>query len=372
LDGILVADMSRVLAGPLCAMTLGDLGADVVKVERPDGGDDTRAWGPPFVTEGSTYYLGLNRNKRSVTLDLKDAGDVALARELCSRADVVIESFRPGTIDRLGLGYDEIRAVNPGVVYCSVSGFGAGAEAAKLPGYDLLLQAMSGLMSVTGEPGGRPLKVGAALIDMLCGLHASVGILAALQARERDGLGQRVEASLMDSALAALLNQASAYLNAGTVPGRMGNRHPSIAPYETYPAADGDFALAVGNDTMFARLCDVIGRPELAGDERFATNTARLEHRDALGALLVEAFAGATAADWAQRLGAAGVPAGPIHDVAQAFAFAEQLGLEPVDETGGVRTVRPVARLSRTPADVRRRPPRLGEHDADIRAWLAS
>ena len=371
LDGILVADMSRVLAGPLCAMTLGDLGADVVKVERPDGGDDTRAWGPPFVDEGSTYYLGLNRNKRSVTLDLKDPGDVDLARELCSRADVVIESFRPGTIDRLGLGYEEIRATNPGIVYCSVSGFGAGEAAAGLPGYDLLLQAMSGLMSVTGEPDGRPLKVGAALIDMLCGLHASVGILAALRARERDGAGQRVEVSLMDSALAALLNQASAYLNAGTVPGRMGNRHPSIVPYETYAAADGDFALAVGNDTMFARLCVVIDRPELATDERFATNTARLEHRDALGALLDEAFATAPAADWARRLSAAGVPAGPIHNVAQAFGFAEALGLEPIDETDGVRTVRPAVRLSRTPAQVRRRPPRLGEHDADIRAWLS-
>ncbi|MGZ4277442.1 MAG: CaiB/BaiF CoA transferase family protein [Solirubrobacteraceae bacterium] len=372
LDGILVADLSRVLAGPLCAMTLGDLGADVIKVERPGAGDDTRAWGPPFVAEGSTYYLGLNRNKRSVCLDFKEEGDLALARELCSRADVVIESFRPGTIDRLGLGYDAVCATNPGVVFCSVSAFGAGEAAAKLPGYDLLLQAMSGLMSVTGEPDGRPLKVGAALIDMVCGLNAAVGILAALRARERDGQGQRVEASLMDSALAALLNQASAHLNAGTVPGRLGNRHPSIAPYETYTAADGDFALAVGNDALFARLCEAIGRPELAGDERFATNTARLEHRDELGALLDEAFAAATAAEWARRLGDAGVPAGPIHDIAQAFAFAEALGLDPVDETDGVRTVRPVVHLSRTPAAVRRRPPRLGEHSDEIRAWLAS
>src|SRR3954468_4339245 len=211
-------------------MSLGDLGADVVKVEPPDGGDDTRAWGPPFVDEGATYYLSLNRNKRSVVLDLKDSDDLGLARELCTRADVVVESFRPGTIDRLGLGYDDVARANPGVVYCSISAFGTGERAAALPGYDLLLQAMSGLMSVTGEEDGRPLKVGAALIDMICGLFATNGILAALHARSAsdDGAGQRVHVSLMDSALAALLNQASGFLNAGVVPGRLGNRHPSI------------------------------------------------------------------------------------------------------------------------------------------------
>src|SRR6476619_4957094 len=238
LDGILVADLSRVLAGPLCTMTLGDLGADVIEVERPDGGDDTREWGPPFVEEGATYYLGLNRNKRSVTLDLKDPADLALARELCARADVVVESFRPGTADRLGLGHTAVAALNPRVVYCSISAFGSGERAAQLPGYDLLLQAMSGLMSVTGEPDGRPLKVGAAVIDMICGLYATTAVLAALVERERSGRGQRVEVSLMDSALAALLNQASAHLNAGVVPGRLGNRHPSIVPYEPYTAAD--------------------------------------------------------------------------------------------------------------------------------------
>jgi crotonobetainyl-CoA:carnitine CoA-transferase CaiB-like acyl-CoA transferase len=371
LDGILVADFSRVLAGPLCTMTLGDLGADVVKVERPDGGDDTREWGPPWHEEGATYYLGLNRNKRSVTLDLKDPGDLALARRLAARADVVVESFRPGTIDRLGLGYDDVAAGNPGVVYCSISAFGTGERAAALPGYDLLLQAMSGLMSVTGETDGPPLKVGAALIDMICGLYAANGVLAALHARSRTGEGQRVHVSLMDSALAALLNQGSGFLNAGVVPGRLGNRHPSITPYETFRAADGDFAVACGNDALFRRLCAAIGRPELAEDARYADNRARLEHRDALTADLEAAFAGADAAEWVARLGEAGVPAGPINDIGEAFAFAEELGLEPWVEVDGVRTVRPAMTLGTTPAAVRRRPPRLGEHDAEIRAWLA-
>jgi crotonobetainyl-CoA:carnitine CoA-transferase CaiB-like acyl-CoA transferase len=370
LAGLVVADFSRVLAGPLCTMTLGDLGADVVKVERPGAGDDTREWGPPDVEEGSTYYLGLNRNKRSVVLDLKDAGDLELARRLCARADVVVESFRPGTFDRMGLGHDAVAAVNPGVVHCSISAFGSSERAAALPGYDLLLQAMSGLMSVTGERDGRPLKVGAALIDMICGLYAATGILAALRARERSGRGQRLEVSLVDSALAALLNQGSAYLLAGVVGERLGNRHPSITPYETYAAADGYFAVACGNDALFARLCAAIERPQLAEDERFATNPARLAHRDALEAELGAAFATAPAAAWVARLGEAGVPAGPINDIAAAFAFAEDLGLEPVDDTGGVRTVRSPMRLSATPAAVRRRPPRLGEHDAEVRAWL--
>jgi crotonobetainyl-CoA:carnitine CoA-transferase CaiB-like acyl-CoA transferase len=371
LDGILVADFSRVLAGPLCTMTLGDLGAEVVKVERPDGGDDTREWGPPWHDEGATYYLGLNRNKRSVTLDLKDPGDLALAQRLAARADVLVESFRPGTIDRLGLGYDDVAAGNPGVVYCSISAFGTGERAAALPGYDLLLQAMSGLMSVTGETDGRPLKVGAALIDMICGLYAANGILAALHARSRTGEGQRVHVSLMDSALAALLNQGSGFLNAGVVPGRLGNRHPSITPYETFRAADGDFAVACGNDALFRRLCAAIGRPELPDDERYADNRARLAHRDALTADLEAAFAEADAAEWVARLGEAGVPAGPINDIGEAFAFAEELGLEPWVEVDGVRTVRPAMTLGTTPAAVRRRPPRLGEHDAEIRAWLA-
>jgi crotonobetainyl-CoA:carnitine CoA-transferase CaiB-like acyl-CoA transferase len=372
LDGLLVADFSRVLAGPFCTQTLGDLGADVVKVERPGEGDDTRAWGPPWVEQGSTYHLGLNRNKRSIALDLAAPADLELALRLAARADVVVESFRPGTIERFGLGYEAVAQGNPGVVYCSISAFGSGEQAARLPGYDLLLQAMSGLMSITGEPDGRPLKVGAALIDMICGLYATTGILAALHARSATGSGQRVEVSLMDSALASLLNQASAHLLAGAVPGRLGNRHPSIAPYETFRAADGEFAVAVGNDAIFARLCAAVGRPELATDERFADNAARLERREELGAILEQGFAAAPSAEWVQRLSEAGVPAGPINDIAQAFAFAEALGLDPVWEVDGVRGVRSPLRLGATPAAARRRPPALGEHDAELRAWLAA
>jgi crotonobetainyl-CoA:carnitine CoA-transferase CaiB-like acyl-CoA transferase len=370
LEGILVADFSRVLAGPLCTMTLGDLGADVVKVERPGSGDDTRQWGPPYVEEGATYYLGLNRNKRSLALDLEDPADVALARRLAARADVVVESFRPGLMARWGLDHDSVATVNPGVITCSISAFGSGEQAARLPGYDLLVQAMSGLMSVTGEPDGRPLKVGAALIDMVAGLHAAIAVLAALQARARDGRGQHVEVNLMDSALAGLLNQGSAHVLAGVVPGRLGNRHPSITPYETFATGDGELAIACGNDAIFARLCAALEAPELATDPRFATNTARLEHRDELGVLIEARLATHTTDEWVLRLTDAAVPAGPIHDIGQAFAFAQQLGLEPIAEIDGVRTVRSPLRLAGTPVEHRRRPPRLGEHDAELRAWL--
>ena len=371
LQGLLVADFSRVLAGPLCTQTLGDLGADVIKVERPGTGDDTRQWGPPFVEEGSTYYLGLNRNKRSLVLDLRDPQDSELAQELCVRADVVLESFRPGAMDRLGLGYEAVRARNPRVIYTSISAFGSGEATRGLPGYDLLVQAMSGYMSITGDADGHALKPGTALADMLTGLYATIGTLAALQARAASGAGQHVEVSLMDSALASLLNLGSSFLNTGDVPGRSGNRHPSIAPYETFATADRDIALAGGNDVIFERLCGVLGRPELASDPRFATNAARVGDREALGAELEAAFAGDTAESWAERLNAAGVPAGPVNDVAEAFALAERLGLEPVADVDGVRTARSPLRLGETPALPRMRPPRLGEHDEELRACLS-
>jgi crotonobetainyl-CoA:carnitine CoA-transferase CaiB-like acyl-CoA transferase len=370
LDGVLVADFSRVLAGPVCSMTLADLGADVVKVERPDGGDDTRSWGPPWTERGATYYLGLNRGKRSIALDLREEGDRELAWRLATRADVVLESFRAGTMERYGLGYEAVAEANPGVVYCSVTAFGAGDPR---PGYDLLLQAMGGLMHVTGEEDGRPLKVGAAVVDLICGLHATIGVLAALHARAADaeGRGQRVEATLMLAALTALVNQGSAHLLAGASPGRLGNRHPSIAPYSTYRASDEDFVVAVANDALFARLCAAIGRPQLTQDERFATNPARRVHIDELDAELEAAFAGRTAREWVALLGEAGVPAGPINDVAAAFAMAAEAGLEPVVEVDGLRLLAPAMRLARTPATVERPPPALGEHDAELRKWLS-
>src|SRR3954454_24806397 len=288
LDGILVADFSRVLAGPYATMLLGDLGADVIKVERPGGGDDTRGWGP-------SYYTALNRNKRSVVLDLRAAGDVALARELALRADVLVESFRPGLMASLGLDLAALRAENPRLVTCSISAFGTTSP---LPGYDLLAQAAAGWMSVTGEEDGRPLKVGAPLADVLCGLHAAIAVLAAL----RSGQGQHVDVSLMQSALSGLINQAAAVLVEGRTPGPLGNRHPSITPYETYPAADGEVVIACGNDTIFRSLCGALGCPELADGPRFAANDARAEHREELAALLRPRLAQRTVDEWVARL----------------------------------------------------------------------
>ncbi|HTE64411.1 MAG TPA: CoA transferase [Solirubrobacteraceae bacterium] len=383
LDGILVADFSRVLAGPLATMLLGDLGADVVKVERPDGGDDTRAWGPPWRErsggEGSardrreaTYYLGLNRNKRSLALDLGDPDDLELARRLAGRADVLIESFRPGLMARWGLDGETLRAANPRLVTCSVTAFGTGEEARALPGYDFLAQAMGGLMSVTGEEDGRPLKVGAAVVDLVGGLLAAIGIQAALAERERTGRGRHVEVSLMDAALMSLLNQGSAWVLGAVVPHRRGNRHPSITPYETFEAADRPIAVAVGNDRLFARLCDALGLPELPADERFGTNSARVAHADELAERLEAVLRTRPAADWVAALRAASVPAGPINDVAEAFALAESLGMEPVREVGGYPLPTPPLRLDGERPAIRRPPPKLDEHGAELRDWLSS
>jgi crotonobetainyl-CoA:carnitine CoA-transferase CaiB-like acyl-CoA transferase len=371
LDGILVADFSRVLAGPFASMTLGDLGADVIKVERPGGGDDTRAWGPPWRDGESTYYLGLNRNKRSVALDLADPGDRELARRLGERADVLIESFRPGLMAGWGLDGDALRERNPGLVTCSVTAFGTGEAGRALPGYDFLLQAMGGLMHVTGEADGPPLKVGAAVVDLVCGLLAVVGIQAALREREETGRGRHVEVSLMDSALASLLNQGSAWVSGGVRPRRRGNRHPSIVPYETYEAQDRPFAVAVGNDRLFARLCEAVGLPELAADPRFVTNSARVEHVDALAERLESVFRTRPAAEWVQRLRAVNVPVGPINGVDEAFALAQELGMQPTQEVGGVPLVSPPLRLDGERPPIRRPPPRLDEHGEEIRAWLS-
>ena len=371
LDGILVADFSRVLAGPYATMLLGDLGADVVKVERPEGGDDTRAWGPPWHGDVSTYYLTINRNKRSVALDLADEGDRALARGLALRADVLVESFRPGLMAGWGLDGDALRADgNPGLVSCSVTAFGTGEAGRAMPGYDFLLQAMGGLMHVTGEPGGPPLKVGAAVVDLICGLIAANGIQAALLERARTGRGRHVEVSLMDAALTSLLNQASAWVAGGVAATRRGNRHPSIVPYETFEAADRPIAIAVGNDRLFARLCAALGLEDVATDERFATNTARVAHRDELARRLGEAIAREPADHWVTALRAAAVPVGPINGVDEAFALADELGMEPTEVHDGVPLVRPPLRVDGDRPPIRRGPPALDEHGDELRAWL--
>lgn len=376
LEGLRIADFSRVLAGPYATMLLADLGADVVKVERPGTGDDTRAWHPPADHDGtSTYFLSVNRNKRSVVLDLSTEAGREQARALVAECDVVVENFRPGTMQRLGLGPEELRASHPQLIYCSISGFGSGAGAA-IPGYDLLVQAVGGLMSVTGDAVGEPVKAGVALVDVITGLHASLGVLAALRHRDSTGEGQLVEVNLLGSLLSAMVNQASAYAVAGVVPGRMGNAHPSIAPYETFPTADRPLALAVGNDKQFAALADVLGDPGLTHDDRFRTNTDRVAHRAALRTILTRRFSAAGADHWSSVLLAAGVPAGPVNTLADAFAFARKLGLpgivdipaEPADEAQG-RPSRQVAHpiaLSGTPAQYRLHPPRLGQHTAQI------
>ena len=395
LSGVRVADFSRVLAGPHATMILADLGADVIKIESPEG-DGTRQWSPPVNAVGqSTYFAGVNRGKRSVALDLRSPEGLERARELAASADVVIENFKPGTMEKFGLGYEAVAAQNPGVVYCSISGFGD-AAGKELPGYDLLVQAVGGLMSITGaadDAGGEPTKVGVALVDVLTGLNAVIGIQAALRAREVDdnsqgqhvdasadvhgrankrvGRGQHVKVTLLGSLLSALANQASSTLETGKAPGRMGNAHPSIAPYETFAAADQQVALAVGTDGQFRRLCEVIGAPEMADDARFANNPARVAHRVELRAAIDERLRARPAAEWIEALTAANIPAGRVNNIAQAIELAESLGLGMVAETpataadGSTQVLRSIATpisFSETPARYGAPPPELDQH----------
>ena len=373
LSGLLVADFSRVLAGPYATMLLADLGADVIKVEAPTG-DDTRAWMPPVRDGISTNYLAVNRNKRSVTLDLKDDVDVVLARELAGRADVVIENFKPGGLEGFGLGYDDVAAGNPRVVYASISGFGTTDEGRTLPGYDLIVQAMSGLMSLTGAPDTEPFRSGISVFDVMAGMHATIGILAALNARHESGRGQHVEVNLLSSALSGMVNQTSAYVAGGVVPQRMGNSHPSLYPYEPIPCSDGELIITSGNNVQFRKLCEVIGAPGLAQDPRFVRMEDRNAHRDELRPLLIERLKKRTKMEWFRDIIAAGVPCGPINDVAGGVGFAEDIGLEPVVEVGEgeamVPSVRNPITFSETPADYRMPPPALDEHGAEIRRWL--
>jgi crotonobetainyl-CoA:carnitine CoA-transferase CaiB-like acyl-CoA transferase len=365
LGDLRILDFSRVLAGPFATMMLADLGATVIKVERPGGGDETRSWGPPHDAHGrATYFQSVNRNKQSVAIDLQTDAGRRHARALAAVADVLVENFRPGVLDSLDLGYPELHAAHPRLVYCSITGFGDG-DGARLPGYDLLVQALGGLMSITGAPDGEPQKVGVALVDVLTGLFACTGILAALRHRDGTGEGQRVSVDLFSCLLASLINQGSGYTIAGAVPHRMGNAHPSISPYALYPTGDGDLVVAVGNDRQFASLCAVIGAPELATDPRFATNPDRVAHRDALRAQLVTRLNARPATTWAQQLTDARVPAGVVNDIAGAFALAQRIGMDPIVEipdpsTGGtVALTRNPIGLSATPATYRSAPPPL-------------
>ncbi|GAA5051343.1 CaiB/BaiF CoA transferase family protein [Nocardia callitridis] len=362
LDGLLVIDFTRVLAGPYATMMLADMGARVIKIERPITGDDTRSWGPPYDPSGTTtYFNSVNRNKTSTVLDLSTAQGRAEAVRLASTADIVIENFRAGTMGRLGLDYERLSATNPGLIYCSITGFGSG-RGASLPGYDLLVQALGGLMSITGSQRGAPTKVGVAVVDVLTGTHALSGILAALHHRDRTGNGQYLETDLLSVLLSSLVNQAAAYQGAGVVPGIMGNRHPSIAPYEEFATKDRPLVVAVGNDRQFRDFVTVLGVGHLAEDPRFVTNADRVEHRDALRDEVLPLLAARGAEAWFRDLTAAGVPAGPINDIAEAFTFAESLGLPVAVRVPGsdVPYVGNPLRFSQTPVAYYSGPPALG------------
>jgi crotonobetainyl-CoA:carnitine CoA-transferase CaiB-like acyl-CoA transferase len=381
LDGLTVLDFSRVLAGPYCTMQLADLGARVIKIEQPGRGDDTRAWGPPFVGRESAYFLSVNRNKESLALDLKHPRARPILDALLARADVIVENFRPGTMERLGLGYQEVHARHPRVVYASISGFGQTGPRRAEAGYDAMMQAEGGLMSITGAPGGPPFRLGVAIADIATGMFAVQGILAALFARERSarpgsgqaGRGQLVDIAMLDAVTALLTYQASSAFATGGTPGRMGNRHPSIAPYDTFTAADGDFVLAVGNDDQFQRLSRVLASPALGADPRFATNADRVLNYDALREALVPLLAARTRQDLLRALTAAGVPAGAVRSVTEALADPQVAAREmivPLEHltAGPIRVLGTPLKLSDTPAAIRTPPPSLGQHTAAILA----
>lgn len=379
LHGIRIVDLSRVLAGPWAAQLLGDFGADVVKVERPRGGDDTRQWGPPWLGSESAYFLSANRNKRSLTADLSTDGGQRIVRQLVREADIVIENFRVGTLARFGLSPEALMADNPGLIVCSISAFGQSGSRAGEPGYDAMVQASAGLMSITGpapEDGGGPQKVGVAIADIMAGMYAVSAILAALHARSEDGRGQHIDVPLYDSQVAWLANQGMNYLISGSAPGRMGTAHPNLVPYQAFATADGDLVLAVGNDRQFRRCMMAIGREELAADERFATNEARIANRKLLVRLIADELRGANTKSWLDVFSEHGVPAGPINDIAEVLggSYAQERGLVRKLRNGAGEAVPLVSNpidFDKTPVTCDRAPPLLGEHTEEVlREWL--
>ncbi len=382
LTGIRVLDLSRILAGPWCTQNLADLGADVIKIERPRVGDDTRAWGPPFLkdgagqdTEESAYYLSANRNKRSVEADMATPAGAALIRELAAASDILVENFKVGGLAKYGLDYDSLKQINPRLIYCSVTGFGQDGPYAQRPGYDFMIQGMGGLMSITGErddlPGGGPQKAGVAVTDIVTGMYATVAILAALQERHNSGLGQHLDIALLDSHVALLANQNSNYFNSGVAPQRAGNAHQNVVPYQVFAASDGHLIVATGNESQYRAYCRAIGAPELGDDPRFATNRMRLANRELLVGMLTEIMRQGQRDDWIAKLEAVGVPCGPINDIAQAQAhpqaLARQLRRDMPHPAGGMAavTASPL-RLSASPVEYRRAPPLLGEHTEEV------
>jgi len=377
LAGVRVLDLSRVLAGPYATMVLGDLGADVIKVEHPDRGDDTRHWGPPFAGEGeareSAYFLAINRNKRSIGVDLKDAEGLGRIKHLAAGADVFIENWRRGALERLGLGYDALRETNPGLIYCSITGFGPGPDEER-PGYDFLVQARGGVMGITGQPGGEPTKVGVAISDIVCGLFASNAILAALHRRHVTGQGARIEVPLFESTLGWLANRGQEYLVSGEDSGLIGNAHPSIVPYQTFDASDRPLVVAVGNNSQFAALCEAVGRPELADDDRFATNPDRVANREALIAELQEEIGKRPADEWAEEVRAAGVPSGPVNTLADVFADDHVRGSGMLQDiihasAGALRMLGSPILIDSERLPIRRPPPTLGQHTDELSDW---
>lgn len=373
LDGLVVADLSRVLAGPYASMLLADLGATVIKVESP-AGDDTRTWMPPEKHGVATYYMSINRNKQSIVLDFMDPDDIELVHELFRRADVVIENFKPGALEKFRLDYESARSINPALIYLSISGFGT-AEGAWLPGYDLVVQAVSGLMSLTGETDGPPYRAGISVFDVMTGMHGTIGVLAALNQRRETGEGQHVEVNLLSSAMSGLVNHTGAYTAAGVVPTRMGNAHPSVYPYQPMPTKDRDVIIAAANDRQFRSLCGVLGIEELADDDRFRLNADRTANRDQLHPILIEKLAEWSADDLFIALNEAGVPCGPINSIADGVALAEQLGLHPRVTVGEgdreVDLVRNPITFSAAEPKYHAPPPELGEHTDTIRDWLS-